>query len=490
MHSVTKRPETYLTAAIIAFFALKIALLISYHDIRWDEAVYLNMAKSLIGQGGYWEILRPPLWPLMLAGFMIVGDAVLLGEIFVNLIAATAAVILYLSLKEDINKWAAMSASMLLLFTDIWFYNSSQLLTGVLSASAIIFAFYAYQKEKYLLAGIISSLAFLTRFPAGIGFAALLSAQATILWNTRKNLTLQTIIPSAKIVLGFMIPTGVWMITNFINYYQRGFFIAWIYPLLQGSGNVFLQNTWLHNTQMLFYFSMILTTIPVALLAIFGLRELLNNKTHLAYAYLAGFTLLFFTITPNNQWRFALLIIPGLYVLMAKGAHVLYQQKRWLGIIAIALILVNTGWLAIGAHDMLSHRGDNPPSIETEYYMFAQTHDLNGTIFVSDPIAAWYAPNKAVPIYYEFLQDVDELITQQPAAVFYVPRSVPCQTTDYTCINQTQVFTDFLVANYDLVHVSELHGFKYFVFTNQTTLPALHTDIVYAENEHVRTTFS
>src|SRR3989338_5811597 len=100
-------------------------IMYSFHDLGWDESVYLGMGKYIYSSGeiGLWEEIRPPLLPLFLGVF----------------------------LKLDLPY---------IFFSDI-----------------ILFALYLFVRpfEEYLsshqnlyVVGLLSGLAFLTRFPAGL----------------------------------------------------------------------------------------------------------------------------------------------------------------------------------------------------------------------------------------------------------------------------------------------------------------------------------
>lgn len=467
-----------LIAGLVLYAALKIQLLLLHHDIRWDEAVYLTMGKYLLSAGelGFWESLRPPLWPVLLAVYQAIGDPVLLGEITNALLGGLGATLLYLTLKEHVNNYLATATALLLLFSNIWFWYSSALLTGIASATLIIAGYYAHSKERPLLAGVLLAAAFLTRFPAGMGFAALFAAMLLDAWPKRNTYVKQKTLPLplVKFVLGFLIPVLGWMTINAFTYSQYGT-QAPIQPLLAGSGNVFFMNVWLHNTSLLYYFTQLLWWLPVSILAVFGITSSYKNTTLSAYAILAALSLGFFTILPNNQWRFALLILPGVLVLAALGAHKLSKKNRYFAAIIAAALIINLGALILHDYNLLSDRGEQPSPIEENYYRFIEEHPVNGTIYVSDPIVAWYAPNKAIPIYYEQLKDADALTQQEAAAVFYVPRSAPCAQHQTNCTRNVEEFTEHLIEEYRLVHNTTLHGYRYFVFSNQIDLPAQNT---------------
>lgn len=464
-----------LLAGIILYAVLKIQLLLLHHDIRWDEAVYLTMGKYLLSAGeiGFWESLRPPLWPALLAVYQAIGDPVLLGEITNAILGALGATLLYLTLKKHVNAYLATAAALLLLFSNIWFWHSSQLLTGVASATLIIASFYAYSKQRPLLAGVLAAAAFLTRFPAGMGFAALLVAECIHAWPNKKEYFTQKKLPTnaTKLVLGFAAPVLAWMTINSFVYSDFGV-QAPIQPLLTGSGNVFFMNVWLHETSLLFYFTHLLWWLPVTALAVFGITKSLKNPALTAYAVLAALSLGFFTILPNNQWRFALLILPGVLVLTALGAQKLSEKNQKLQQFITLAIIINLGALVIHDINLLNDRGPQPSAIEEDYYRFLENHPVNGTIYVSDPVVAWYAPNKATPIYYEQLKDVEELMQEEAAAVFFIPRSTPCAPSQTSCQENVEAFTEHLIEEYALVHNTTLHGYHYFVFSNQIALPA------------------
>ncbi|MFT4250485.1 MAG: ArnT family glycosyltransferase [Candidatus Woesearchaeota archaeon] len=480
-----KKPRTILVTALILYVIGKLILLSNYHDVRWDEAVYLVMSQYILsgGQTGFWEALRPPLWPLMLAIIAGIGiDPVLGGEILAATLGALGAIYLYKTLQEYVHELLAASTATLLLATNIWFWGSSQLLTGVPSASLLIIGLYLYNKKRYLLAGIILAAAALTRYPVGLG---LIAVGLTHLYTMYQNkYDKQSLTELAQTILGAATLLLPWMITNAFVYTDKGL-QAPIQPLLEGGGNVFFFNTWLHNTQPLYYFEHLLTLLPITLLTLIGILYVHKHQRLIPYALLTLFTLTFFTLLPNNQWRFALLILPGVLVLTALGAQKISEYKKPLLYVLTALILLNAAVLAVNNTEYFSHRGEEPASIETNYYRFLEEHPVNGTIYVSDPIVAYYAENKATPIYYEFLEDKEELMKQEAAAVFFIPRSTPCHPEDTRCKENLEAFTSHLIETYTLVHVYEHNTYKHYVFSNQIPLQALPTEEIWQELIHV-----
>jgi hypothetical protein len=56
-------------------FLVRLFLLLQPAHPWWDASVYQAMARYIGSGGSYgtWELFRPPLWPLLLSIFIIVG---------------------------------------------------------------------------------------------------------------------------------------------------------------------------------------------------------------------------------------------------------------------------------------------------------------------------------------------------------------------------------------------------------------------------------
>lgn len=458
-----KKPLLY--AFIGVYVLLKLVLLVKHHDVRWDEAVFLSMAKHVLSAGasGYWEALRPPLYPLILSALDVLGDPVLLGELLNTGLALLSAWLLYDLLREEIDRTYAAYAGLTLLFADVWFWYSSMLFTGVPAATLLVLACWLYAKDRPVLAGLASAAAFLTRFPAGLVLPAVLGGYAYAYYAKR---TKNPLVDAAKYAAAFAAPIAAWMAINgFLWSAQAGWLSATIHPLVQGGTNALTQNLWTRDTDVLFYARRITQSIPLLLLALPGAYWLRRHARLVPLALTGILAAGFFTVILNNQWRFAILFIPGLLVLAFIAVE---QLREHTPRIATALVLLHLVLLAGGALLLTNDRAHHPLPQE-DAYRFLQEHPVNGTVVTTDPVAAHYIDNPVVPAYYEFRKSS----TQGAAAVFLVPQHLPCPPADAACEQETERIIQELLDEHALVYEQHTGGYSYYVLSNHVPVAPL-----------------
>ena len=170
---VGKHGFSILIIAICAIFIISgIFYISSYKGYWWDEAVYLGLAKNI--QNGQYQINigdesnRAPFYPLIISLFSM-GDASLraLSMIF----GAASILVVYLFTKKLYDRKTAVISSLLLATSNMFLFYSQKILTESLFAlifTGALFSFYLGMEKdkKYLiLTGVLTGLAFLTRYP-------------------------------------------------------------------------------------------------------------------------------------------------------------------------------------------------------------------------------------------------------------------------------------------------------------------------------------
>jgi hypothetical protein len=345
---------------------------------------------------------------------LLVGGSAAAIKIVLVLLAVGAAALLFSMLRQEVDEWIAFGIASLLLFTQVWFSHANLVLTDVASAALTVAAFHFFYKEKYLITGIICALAFLTRFPAGLAFISVLGVAV---WQRKKI---------SSLVLGFGIPVLVWTITNYFIW--RSEVTTWwhaaLRPLLLGFTTAAVDNPGLYTAQPGFYVLYFATKIPILLFGLFGLWYIRKHTGLLPAAVMAVCALVFFEWLPNDQYRFAILFIPGLLMLSAVGLQYVRIPKS-IVYVAIGLSLFTA---LIDDVKLIRAERVDPPAMQA-YYQYLTMHPVNGTVLVTDPVAAWYISNKALPGYYgqfSYLEEEIDLVN----AVLYQPQHVTCSSVE------------------------------------------------------------
>ncbi len=92
---------------IISFVFVKSFFLLKFHDLIWDESVYLAVGKYLYSSGtvGLWEMIRPPILPIFTGLFWKLGiNAAFAGEILSVFFASALLYVNYLISKQFFDR--------------------------------------------------------------------------------------------------------------------------------------------------------------------------------------------------------------------------------------------------------------------------------------------------------------------------------------------------------------------------------------------------
>jgi 4-amino-4-deoxy-L-arabinose transferase-like glycosyltransferase len=137
----------------------------------WDASVYQAMARY-IGSGGLygtWELFRPPFWPLILSIFSGFNPITLewIAKL-ITLLASLGIIYLVYKIGEKMKPWVGVVASVLISISAPFLTFSVVPMTEIPSLFLITLAIYFFIENKYFLAGLVSGLACITRFPTGL----------------------------------------------------------------------------------------------------------------------------------------------------------------------------------------------------------------------------------------------------------------------------------------------------------------------------------
>lgn len=472
--SAITHPRNWLLLASVLFASLQTILIQRNTQLIWDEAVYMQMGRYIatLGEAGFWEILRPPALPTILSAVETVSNALITSPYVILVIAITGAWILYKLLSEYVDDWVASATAILLLFFSLYFQYASKVLTNLPAATLILAAAYTHHKNKHAWTGVLLAIAFLTRFPAGLALAAfglvyLYRALADYKqgWlNEHTKALLAYTTPALAIIL-------VWMTINYFAWSQETavWWHAALRPILYGASNVFSQNLALYDHSYAYYFVRFLAQLPIILLIIPGITLLKKRQSLIAPALTSLFVLLFISWITNQQWRFALLSLPGIFLLIGIGAD--YTSKmnflRAKSIVSVLFIAsISISGLAMGVY-AFEYTSDNPQLQEA--YDFIQENPVRGTIIVNDPVFGAYAHhNRVRPIYFETLPRFRDALREDHDMVVFIPDNFPCYQEQQVCEQELTYVIDSLTSNQKLVYQNTILGKEHYIFSDQT----------------------
>lgn len=373
--------EASILLGLFAVLQLTLIAHIWNKPLIWDTAIYWAMGKNLfsMGQIGLWENFRPPLLPVLLGSLWKIGmPPVGFTRLLALTISFTGAAGTYYMVKDLITKRVAYISLGILLSTFTYFYYTNMLLTGIPASFLVLTSVYLTAKERYLTAGLLGGLAFLTRFPAAvIGPAMVL----VILYSYRDDL-LAFVKNSALYSVGFFMLAGLYLAANW--YYLGSVLEPFISGIAVPASNA---DVYLYG---IYYFFNGVKTSPLLLALPAGIYMIVKNREEGYYQFLSAFVFLyaFFTVFPHKEVRFLLIFLPLASVLSAHAIDQLLDSKYFQNIDLYDRIGKEALFVAVAALIMVGSFGatfyDNR-AVNTDAVSYYQAHsELSGTVAAND----------------------------------------------------------------------------------------------------------
>jgi 4-amino-4-deoxy-L-arabinose transferase-like glycosyltransferase len=202
---------------LLAILALKVWLAVGKPYQGWDGYVYLLNARSFatgsLALPNYFEVLRPPLYPFIIAEiWQGLGENIVLAEAVSPIFTVASAWLLYLLLKEMFDARAGLIASVGFLLSPVVMFYTDQVLVhglGVFFVALTAFSLWRARKEPmyYFIVGAGVSLASLTRYTDGlIAFAAIVFVLIDLKNSPQRRKRILT-----WVTLGSIVLVGLWL---------------------------------------------------------------------------------------------------------------------------------------------------------------------------------------------------------------------------------------------------------------------------------------
>lgn len=384
-------------AVLIVAALARLLFLFRYHDVWWDSAVYVAMGKYLWsgGASGFWEHIRPILWPAILGFFWWIKlDPLILGRILEFLFSLGAIYLTYQIAAHVFSRKAAFIASIVLSFSSVFFFFTFRLYTELPAVFLVLLGFYSYLKDRHFCAGLSIGAAFLAKFPAGIFILPLLFIDIRK-WRR-----------TGMIVAGFAIPLALYALFSYVRY---GSFIS---SLLLASAIIkqVLGCNLLNQKPWYFYFQMLLKDNIFNIFSLAGIyhsfRRITRDKLLLLFSLL--FPLIYFLQLECKDYRYIILFLPFVAMFAGEGiVRLLKVKKRQFVLIAMIIFFIS-------AIFTISYYLQNEPSEEhwsVEFFSYPQDYP-DAKIASTNPWTALYTDQKILPLYYPLYnstlaQDID-----------------------------------------------------------------------------------
>ena len=462
---ILRKPLLYI---LLLSLIIRVFYLTLDNPLWWDSHVYIGMGKYIFSGGeiGIWESFRPLLHPIILGFFWKLNlEPVIIGKILDLTFSLIAIYLTYLVGKKIFSKEVGLISALILSLTSLFIMFTGLILTEPLAItfSLIGILFYISQKNqlKLFLAGFFVALSFLTKFPQGIIFAALifvLIIKKDKLTTKIKNLTAVTI--------GFFIPIMPYLIFNYFRYQNL------FEPFVSGSWIV-TTSTWVYGSGITFYLIHFFLRYWIFLFFFVYVYYFFKNKhwqdpNKTVLITIIFLFLIYFTFqVPRKEIRYLVTIIPFLTTVIAYTVIRIYkklkeEQKPVLRPLAFIIICA----ILIVVHMPISLHFDNVPTFEQEILTVITDYDVKKPIMTSDP-AFFSFSDKPIIILDAGLQFGPTIYRENKGnygLLFLNSCDLICPPNNQTCLNHKEEFQQLISEENKEIFTETYKNCTYYIY--------------------------
>ncbi len=400
----------YLIGILLLAIIFRLILLSRNYGLWWDSHIYIGMGKYLSSNGasGIWEVFRPLGLPILLGSIWKANLPLLFMAKLLDLIFSTLAIYLVYEISHKAyNKTVALYATFIFATIPLFMLYTGLILTEPLTLVFALLALNLFIKRRGLnhpnivlaTSGICASLAFLTKFPAGVLLPSFLIA--IFLRKGHRWPDIKTKIRDIFVfTISFIIPTIPFFIFNHRTY-EHAFI-----PLTTGSGiiNTF---TWLYNSSALFYFTefflhnFVFLLVPIALICFLYYKEWRTETKSVIYITAILLFLYFWQSVARKEVRYMTLTLPFFSIIAASMLSYAYysikKQSHW-GIRIGSFVVISILFIAASHLTSFEQLPATPQDgIMQDIVELYDENEFNGPIFISHPFLLAYLDNTVLP---------------------------------------------------------------------------------------------
>ncbi|MFH1511336.1 MAG: glycosyltransferase family 39 protein [Candidatus Woesearchaeota archaeon] len=462
-----KKEATIAVACIIAIaLAVRAYFLFDFHELWWDSAVYVAMAKYLfsLGHSGFWEPIRPVVWPIML-GFAWAAnlDVLLYGKVLQIVLSAG---VLYLTYKVSaivFDRTTGVFAAAIFSASSIFLYSVFHLYTEIPALFFIMLSVYLLVRGKVFLSGVFLAVAVLTKFTMLIFAPALLVVFDVRTW-------LSSFRSSTILFLGFFAGLSPFLAANLIAYRSALFpFVHAHKVILDVVGcNVLWYKPWYHYFQLFWQENPLYLVIPFSL--VFLVDKYRPKRLIVASCFL--FPFFYFLILHCKDYRYMLTFLPFAAMLVACFISAqLSKLPKWVLYLFLFTIIALSMPRAILYYQ--DHEPVSASYVREGYYHFLG-ENISGEVWVSNPAISVYSDERLFPLYYPVFSEY-HVINFYQYLYFGEDRishvfldtcggGIICHPNDIVCKKGLRDILQLLHDHYELVYNETEADCRYLVF--------------------------
>ena len=324
------RRKTIIYLIISIFISIYVAFLLldlDYMAIQWDETPHLY-GGLLLSRGNFQEYIRegsfyPPLLDVVIAlYFKVLGSSLFSARLVSIAFGVLSVLCVFVFTYHFYGEKNALLSSILLASMPGFIYLCrialiEAMLIFFFSFSLILFFFWVRTNDERMLffSSVTLGLAFIAKYQALVAGIIML---VSIFFLCRKNVPTRLV----KFLVVFIIAGAIIILPWFFVTYSSGMFGTWLYVLKEGSEERLMYST--RFSPLIFYLIEMTypymdihpISLPVYVFALLGLclwlwRRRPQDKFSLVWFFVVYS---FFTLIPNKNWRFVVLLFPVLAI--------------------------------------------------------------------------------------------------------------------------------------------------------------------------------
>ncbi|MCW1297847.1 MAG: glycosyltransferase family 39 protein [Candidatus Parvarchaeota archaeon] len=366
-----------------------------YKMMTWDGAAFVMNAKYFLGHKIYFELIRPPIFPLLLGVGLVLGDI----HIIPIIISILSIIVTFLLAEKLFDDRTAIISVILLALNPLHLINSGFFLAEITSLLFLILSllFFIDVKKmkkdaiKLYISSFFFTLSFLTKYQ---NFLFIIPA-ILILYKKGILFKKETFFSSFIILL----TVSPWLSFNFINYGDpfESIKYAILYPSEAKPEPIFFYLTKLREV-FGFWFIVVLISL------ILGLRKLKEENYLILYSFIFIY-LIAASIFPHKEERYLLPIVPFPLIISAKFLIDLLNLKLMKNVLLRKMCVSIFVLLLISYFPQIAIELNSNKVLKCYSNIINAANYVsgtNGTVIAPNwPLIAYYGNVKTIPFTYE-----------------------------------------------------------------------------------------
>ncbi|MBN1503143.1 glycosyltransferase family 39 protein [Candidatus Woesearchaeota archaeon] len=365
--------------------------------LQWDENAYLGNARGHFSKANYTEDFRFPLLEHIIASVWIIsGESIFIARLVTIFFTLGSIYLFYLISLSYFKR--PLLPTIFFSFCSLLLEFGFRVYTDVPCMFFILAAFYCICKKKYFLSGLMSSLAFLMRFPSALFSVSTLTY---IIFKNKKNK--KGIKRITFFALGSIIPILPWVAYNFIRYNNP----LWDFLVTLEIINEYscAQPILLQMKNLLFILNVL---FPFFVLGLAFLMKEIKKKEHFLIAVYLGIFFIYYLFFVNMKLsRYYIMAAPFLYLVSFIGIAKL-RKKKFFALLVITIFIIYLS-VSVGHLIGICKQGaceKNSALSQSIDYLKERAEDK----FVISNMWPWYGYIDNAKVSSLWIEDIDLLI--------------------------------------------------------------------------------